>query len=976
MTTQAENDARVSAAQGAIDALAAFVAATVPPQTITAFTASPTSVAPGATVTISWATENAIAALLDGVPVGPAGSVTRAPDANTSYTLVVKGSAPDVSRSIFVAVQASPPPATGLASLAAGSARALGSWVGPGRGAHERTDYSGIALDAAHNRILFFGGGHGIGQLTDIRAFDLATLQWSSLYPQIAWEDMIAANVLPIGAWSVRGSDPVPSGRHTYNASIVHDGRYYLFVELGGVQDINGPLPTIAYDPYFCWYDLATGKWSWSKMKTPWFYGCGVAAAGDKVLIVATDRQSSNWGNAWVYDPATDTALRLPKVASGQLFHGTPSLVYFPPTQKHYALFNDGAVHEISYDAANPLASTSVKLTTTGAFAKDYIAYAYDPVNNVIGGSIHAGVYTTFDPATKAWKQTAITVEAGSAGMPDTLFHCSTFDPASGCFIALGKGGITWAYRPEPGGGASVAPPPAPVPVTPERVQMTDAPVKPGDQDGPNWTYANLILRAPWKNAGGDWRDASNVAQGTNHYALSPIIAGAGDVTLEVKALVTRLLTENTGIYLRTVSGNVNVAQPRLHIDTDRGPFDPPCIVDTWLDRSSGVLGASTKLGFPCIIKFELSAVAGTVQSATLTLNVSGVAGQAVFAADFLDPPSLALSGPVAQGIAASVTNDRDLVSHRKVLEYNNLVSVQYIRDNFRAYATSANPGHGRPTIEQDLEIIDWPQYGLKAARVWAITTNQRLISWHHWAEPKQTGPLARPYQRDYGDGYTHLFFRFLMCIGEDLQLGMTEQGMKLPGMAGMYEWSTSGAITLPPPSSFAVWEARLWHTPLSAAHPGRHRLGTYFYGVEAPVGKYGGSGNPAGPLFTSGYLKAGTVHCIEQEIKLNTMAANSTAAVDAVRLPGAGAAAVAAAVAEVTANANPDGEMRVWLDGVKVFERTDMRIRGIDKARIQGIPFLNIYHGGMGKPKAQFHYDIGGICVATEYIGPPRVIA
>jgi len=42
-------------------------------------------------------------------------------------------------------------------------------------------DYSGMTYDPVGKRICLFGGGHGPSQETDIRIFDPATLQWSTL---------------------------------------------------------------------------------------------------------------------------------------------------------------------------------------------------------------------------------------------------------------------------------------------------------------------------------------------------------------------------------------------------------------------------------------------------------------------------------------------------------------------------------------------------------------------------------------------------------------------------------------------------------------------------------------------------------------------------------------------------------------------------------------------------------------------------
>ena len=490
-------------------------------------------------------------------------------------------------------------------------------------------------------------------------------------------------------------------------------------------------------------------------------------------------------------------------------------------------------------------------------------------------------------------------------------------------------------------------------------VQMTDAAIFPGDADGPTWEFANRSIFAWWVHPGGDWRDVTNTAQGNAAYATSPSIGASGDVALSVTALVARLLTNNTGLYLRSTSGLVKLAArshpslpgPRLRVVTTTGTFDPPCIVDTWLSPSSNQpLGGQETMEFPAILKFDLSGVTGTVTAATLTLAVSTTyVVPATLTANYLDSPPLNLTasgsvvGTRVDGIAATVARDNALASHPSVLLYDDLVSKEYIRSNFQGIAGESSVP-APPNLANNAQIIAWPQYGLSAARVWSVTTNQRVISWNHWAEPKQNPPKS--WQRDFGNGYTHLFVRYLMEIGTDVKTGMTEQGMKLPGMTGTYDFSNSGAVTLPQPRDDGTWEMRLWHTGVSPrAHPDVYRLSTYFYGVDHPLSQFSGQGENH---FTSGLVKAGRVYSIEQEVKLNTL---------------------------TNGMANADGVERVWVDGVLVYENTAIRIRGYDHVRIQSIPFVNIYHGGLGMPSAPFHYDIGGIVVATEYIGPPKVV-
>src|SRR6185295_10070961 len=136
---------------------------------------------------------------------------------------------------------------------------------------------------------------------------------------------------------------------------------------------------------------------------------------------------------------------------------------------------------------------------------------------------------------------------------------------------------------------------------------------------------------------------------------------------------------------------------------------------------------------------------------------------------------------PPVQGIAATVEQDADLARHPAVLVYHNFVSKQYISDSF--VGISGDPS-ARPSLNGDCEIIDVPEFGVMGVRVWAaVGLNEKIVGWWDAAEPRLAGARARPYQRDYGDGYSHLFVRYLLRIGEDVAAGAGILAGKLPGM-------------------------------------------------------------------------------------------------------------------------------------------------------------------------------------------------
>jgi hypothetical protein len=339
-----------------------------------------------------------------------------------------------------------------------------------------------------------------------------------------------------------------------------------------------------------------------------------------------------------------------------------------------------------------------------------------------------------------------------------------------------------------------------------------------------------------------------------------------------------------------------------------------------------------------------------------------------------MDTDSSRLPPAPVQGIAAKAARDSNLSSHPAVLAYHAFDSLPAIETGFVM--------GGAPGVPGKLELLreDFP-----FARIWAsyvgnperTQPNEKLVGWWCTAEPKLTGARARPFHRNYGDGYSHLFCRYLIRIGEDVATGNAERGTKLPGMAGMYDISAGviappgppWSLAEPPMTSFATWEARMYAG--MAAPDGRHPLAVYFYGCRTPTGinaspgKYYGSGI-GGFGVPDAWLVPGRWHCIEQECKMNTVK-DPTLRVSRVNVADYPEATRAVAPdlsrylnaqwLEMDANANHDGEMRVWLDGVKVYESTKIGYRGLDCVRIQSVPWVNIYQGGHGTyPKGPEH--------------------
>lgn len=336
------------------------------------------------------------------------------------------------------------------ASLASNTARNIGPYMSDEIGGADITDYSSITFDRVGKRMCLFGGGHGPSQETDIRVLDLNTLDWSSLYPTTKRAEMVEANGdSDLGRWI---STNQPYARHTYNMTLVAGRRFYMFTWYGQVDHLDVPGPP--YGGRACWYDFDAKSWSYSQYseaRTPWAYYCAAVLdpVSGKIMIAGYNPQAGP-GNIWLYDPTNDTFTTGPAFPPEVGY--AHDFIYFPPDDSFYVLQTDGRVWRVVLNRQNLSLTTVTALNVTGSrpAASSRCGFAYDSVNNVIGGNVTNGIIYTFDPASLAWSAITMQVEAGSIGIPNQVFHNLDFDAASGCYVFLGDpaAASTWLYRP------------------------------------------------------------------------------------------------------------------------------------------------------------------------------------------------------------------------------------------------------------------------------------------------------------------------------------------------------------------------------------------------------------------------------------------------------------------------------------------------------------------------------------------------
>jgi len=487
-------------------ALATAQSLSAPPvaPTITSFAVVPATLPVcGGSVTLSATIGGSPAPTLtlDGVAL-PSLPVTLPVTANHTFALGATNSAGSATASALVTVATAT--TSRFADLPANTARNLGPYANPdpqfstnGLRAASIVDDSGLCAEIIGDKVYLRGGGHGPSQETTIRVFDLVTLTWSNVHAPTNVADMTVANIdLNFGRYI---STNHPTARHTYQLIFRVDtgGHRYLYCLTGRGQPDY--LPGVTSGTYWggrmFWYDLDSGQYAFSAIKTGDFTG-GVedhrggqawsnAGAGvldpvtGKVLIVSNDRQDGA-ANFWLVTlGGSDVVVQKgPSVATA----GAPgasieahSMAYWPENDKFYIVANDYGgsaqtplpykLYEVTLNRANFAASTCILVPCTGPVPTwKWSKNSNSRRNNwskKFGGMILDGTHYELDPVTRVWSTSVVTVEPNPDNPTGVNIcsesHCVAFDDASGCFVFLwnsDKDGNnltkprTWVYRP------------------------------------------------------------------------------------------------------------------------------------------------------------------------------------------------------------------------------------------------------------------------------------------------------------------------------------------------------------------------------------------------------------------------------------------------------------------------------------------------------------------------------------------------
>jgi hypothetical protein len=181
-------------------------------------------------------------------------------------------------------------------------------------------------------------------------------------------------------------------------------------------------------------------------------------------------------------------------------------------------------------------------------------------------------------------------------------------------------------------------------------------------------------------------------------------------------------------------------------------------------------------------------------------------------------------------------------------------------------------------------------------------------------------------FQRQHGSEPEEIYFRYYVRLGDDWT---ATRGGKFPGIAGTYGKAGWGGR---PVDGTDGWSAR---GQFEGRKDGKTPVGFYAYHMDMK-GKYGSQW--IWERDGLGFLENNRWYCLEQHVKLNA--------------PG-----------------KADGVMRGWVDGRPAFTKTDVRMRTVDRLKIEMV-WLNLYYGGTWTAPSDMHIFIDDLVISRVPIG------
>lgn len=505
------------------------------------------------------------------------------------------------------------------------------------------------------------------------------------------------------------------------------------------------------------------------------------------------------------------------------------------------------------------------------------------------------------------------------------------------------------------------------------------------DGDGPSRSHWSRHLKIGWVNFNGDFRDAAGTRQGTvpfaqvTHGALGPLSIALADVQALRKGILLRM-DGKSAPYL-SFGGRLSATPPTLTVKLQDGSERTLPVLSLAKWDTSTYTGADTRQSARLSAKtasvlalFDIprDAVSGTLNLTVVARN-SYTGTISVFA---LDPPGILYphEHPPVLGLAAEVADEEALKTHPDVIRAGDfdLRKSKAEGGTFDGRAMSDNMPHeflpdplnpGRFIHRSGFKQRDGTYAGDQNGRgSLSLTIGTMGVD-----KSDPLLPLAGPPTKElFGRACFKLEADWLarndankMTLGWDLRFGYWAQGgywQQTTGNGGAR--GTGLKLLRTDKSGKRQWEyqghsirTESGMAPKDPNHPHDALRPIVSYTYHLDQFDFNGTGERWG----NAVIERGRWHCIEQQIRVNSI----VGPYDAV---GNGQAV-------------PDGVLRTWLDGVYVGERTAMRWHRHPEMGIEG-PWINWFFGGKQAADHEMHYQQADFVLARRYIGLPRNFA
>jgi hypothetical protein len=521
--------------------------------------------------------------------------------------------------------------------------------------------------------------------------------------------------------------------------------------------------------------------------------------------------------------------------------------------------------------------------------------------------------------------------------------------------------------------------------------------------NGPNWRYQNNHLVIPWQNQNvGDWRDAAGQDQGAVPFASALTPSGGQHYTLDATSIVQSLLANgNQGIRLRALgagpvlicTGRLGANPPTLSVTTDAGAFDCPLLTTpAWTSKNTGAATQNSTQRiqfdnntFHAGLRFDLSGVTGTVQAAELRLYVEQRFGSNTAIGLFamrLRPFVLGCGSETpALGLAAEV-GEANLAGHADVMMAGDFAGTTLTPSGLSAGAFVPKLfGNVNCHLDNSPDIVEDPD--APGTVMW----RGRFVPVSGSTDPKR-GAFDGTFLTMPGDNNDPLgpplnvldeaYYRMYIWLGADF--GAAEDGNKMAltwdlrmgFWKGTYWQNTTGnggsrgdgrrRTQVVEGQPRYVYQGHMQRmeagqatvgqpTPVSAYRP---ILG-YNYHIDQAGPFPGGDADPLGGVSYANRLEAkfqrGRWYCVEQYLKMNSID-------------------LTAPDEDGNGEANADGILRTWINGVMTDEQTGYRWRRHPQMGINGVN-ANWYLGGIKTTTQPMTWAMNHIVLARRYIGP-----